>query len=53
MTRALLVQPWREKLGRELPFGMAMECWATEDGWDMANEGFDVGSMGTADNGVA
>lgn len=49
MTRALLVQPWREKLVRELPFGMAMECWATEDGWDMADEGFDVGSMGTAD----
>src|SRR5678815_3375875 len=28
MTRALLVQPWRELLTRELPMGMAMECWA-------------------------
>lgn len=28
MTRALLVQPWREKLIRELPFGMALEGWA-------------------------
>jgi hypothetical protein len=50
MTRALLVQPWREKLTRELPFGMAMECWATQDGWAMADkQGFDVGGLGTND----
>jgi enoyl-CoA hydratase/carnithine racemase len=49
MTRALLVQPWREKLVRELPFGLAMECWATHDGWAMANKDFDVANMGTRD----
>ncbi len=38
MTRALLVQPWRELLTRELPFGMAMECWATHDYWPLADE---------------
>jgi len=38
MTRALLVQPWRELLVRELPFGMAQECWATHGYWPMADE---------------
>jgi enoyl-CoA hydratase/carnithine racemase len=52
MTRALLVQPWREKLIRELPFGMAMECWATHDGWAMGDEkDFDVESMGVREGG--
>jgi enoyl-CoA hydratase/carnithine racemase len=47
MTRALLVQPWREKLVKELPFGMAMECWATHGHWAMADERdeFDIGSL--------
>ena len=35
MTRALLVQPWRELLTRELPMGMAMECWATHEYWPL------------------
>ncbi|MEV7397074.1 enoyl-CoA hydratase/isomerase family protein [Aeromicrobium sp. NPDC092404] len=38
MTRALLVQPWRELLTKELPTGMAMECWATHGYWPMADE---------------
>ncbi|MGH3635004.1 MAG: enoyl-CoA hydratase/isomerase family protein, partial [Mycobacterium sp.] len=38
MTRALLVQPWRELLVKELPFGMAMECWATHGHWAMAED---------------
>ncbi|WP_162180691.1 enoyl-CoA hydratase/isomerase family protein [Sphingobium sp. DC-2] len=38
MTRALLVQPWRELLIRELPFGMAQECWATHDYWPLADD---------------
>ncbi|MBL5973669.1 MAG: enoyl-CoA hydratase/isomerase family protein [Candidatus Leucobacter sulfamidivorax] len=38
MSRALLVQPWREKLKRELPFGMAMEGWATHEYWPLADE---------------
>jgi enoyl-CoA hydratase/carnithine racemase len=39
MTRALFVQPWRELLIRELPFGMAQECWATHGYWPLADEG--------------
>jgi enoyl-CoA hydratase/carnithine racemase len=38
MTRALFVQPWRELLIRELPFGMAQECWATHGYWPLADE---------------
>lgn len=46
MTRALLVQPWREKLIRELPFGMAMECWATHEYWPLADEkDYDMGTL--------
>lgn len=46
MTRALLVQPWRELLIRELPFGMAMECWATHDYWPLADtSGYDMASL--------
>ena len=46
MTRALLVQPWREKLIRELPMGMAMECWATHVYWPMTAEGkFDMSKL--------
>ena len=46
MTRALLVQPWRELLIRELPFGMAMECWATHDYWPLADtEGYDMAAL--------
>lgn len=46
MTRALLVQPWREKLIRELPFGMAMECWATHEYWPLtAHKGYDMSTL--------
>jgi enoyl-CoA hydratase/carnithine racemase len=38
MTRALFVQPWRELFTRELPFGMAQECWATHGYWPLADE---------------
>lgn len=38
MTRALLVQPWREKFIRELPLGMTMECWATQAKWPMVDD---------------
>jgi enoyl-CoA hydratase/carnithine racemase len=46
MTRALLVQPWRELLIKELPFGMAHECWATHGHWAMADDtGYDVETL--------
>jgi enoyl-CoA hydratase/carnithine racemase len=46
MTRALLVQPWRELLIKELPFGMAQECWATHGHWAMADDkGYDVANL--------
>jgi enoyl-CoA hydratase/carnithine racemase len=46
MTRALLVQPWRELLIKELPFGMAQECWATHGHWAMADDkGYDVETL--------
>ena len=46
MTRALLVQPWRELLVRELPFGLAQECWATHGYWPLADEkAYDMGKL--------
>src|SRR5262249_40527035 len=46
MTRALLVQPWREKLIRELPMGMAMECWATHEYWPLtAKKDYDMSKL--------
>jgi enoyl-CoA hydratase/carnithine racemase len=46
MTRALLVQPWRELLTRELPFGMAMECWATHEYWPLtAKKDYDMAKL--------
>lgn len=46
MTRALLVQPWREKLIRELPMGMAMECWATHEYWPLtAKKYYDMSKL--------
>jgi len=46
MTRALLVQPWRELLTRELPMGMAMECWATHEYWPLtAKKGYDMTTL--------
>ncbi len=46
MTRALLVQPWRELFIRELPFGLSMECWATHEYWPLADEaGYDMGAL--------
>jgi enoyl-CoA hydratase/carnithine racemase len=46
MTRALLVQPWRELLTRELPMGMAMECWATHEYWPLtAKKGYDMAKL--------
>lgn len=38
MTRALLVQPWRELMVKELPTGLAMECWATHGYWPLADK---------------
>jgi enoyl-CoA hydratase/carnithine racemase len=50
MTRALLVQPWRELLVRELPFGMAQECWATHGYWPMADEqAYDMETLTNSD----
>ena len=46
MTRALLAQPWREKLIRELPMGMAMECWATHEYWPLtAKKDYDMSKL--------
>lgn len=46
MTRALLVQPWRELLTRELPMGMAMECWATHEYWPLTDKkDYDMSSL--------
>jgi enoyl-CoA hydratase/carnithine racemase len=46
MTRALLVQPWRELLTRELPMGMAMECWATHEYWPLtAKKDYDMAML--------
>jgi enoyl-CoA hydratase/carnithine racemase len=46
MTRALLVQPWRELLTRELPMGMAMECWATHEYWPLtAKKDYDMATL--------
>jgi enoyl-CoA hydratase/carnithine racemase len=49
MTRALLVQPWRERLVRELPNGMAHECWAVHGHWGMAEEGYDIENLQQAE----
>ncbi len=54
MTRALLVQPWRELLTRELPFGMAQECWATHGYWPMADEkSYDIETLTKTDGAPA
>jgi hypothetical protein len=45
MTRALLVQPWRELLTRELPAGMAHECWGVHGYWGMAEKGYDIAKL--------
>jgi enoyl-CoA hydratase/carnithine racemase len=46
LTRSLLVQPWRELLTKELPLGMAMECWATQTHWPLI-EGDGESSVGS------
>jgi enoyl-CoA hydratase/carnithine racemase len=48
MTRALLVQPWRELLVRELPNGMAHESWGVHGYWGMAEEGYDIENLKSA-----
>jgi enoyl-CoA hydratase/carnithine racemase len=45
MTRALLVQPWRDLLIRELPTGMAHESWGVHGYWGMAQEGYDIENL--------
>ncbi|MTD53829.1 enoyl-CoA hydratase/isomerase family protein [Amycolatopsis pithecellobii] len=50
MTRALLVQPWRELLTRELPTGMAHECWGVHGYWGMAEEGYDIANLKKAED---
>ncbi|MCV7100419.1 enoyl-CoA hydratase/isomerase family protein [Mycobacterium palustre] len=45
MTRALLVQPWRELLVKELPNGMAHECWGVHGYWGMAEKGYDIANL--------
>lgn len=50
MTRAVLVQPWRQLLVQELPFGLAHECWGTHEYWPMADEkGYDMATLKKAD----
>lgn len=47
MTRALFVQPWRELFTKELPGGMAQECWATHGYWPLADEAsYDMETLG-------
>jgi len=48
MTRALLVQPWRELLIRELPAGMANESWGVHGYWGMAEQGYDIENLKTS-----
>ena len=50
MTRALLVQPWRELLVKELPNGMAHECWGVHGYWGMAEEGYDIENLKSSSN---
>jgi enoyl-CoA hydratase/carnithine racemase len=50
MTRALLVQPWRELLIRELPAGMANECWGVHGYWGMAQDGYDIENLKSGDS---
>jgi enoyl-CoA hydratase/carnithine racemase len=50
MTRALLVQPWRELLTRELPTGMAHECWGVHGYWGMAEKGYDIANLKNSDD---
>ncbi|WNM31708.1 enoyl-CoA hydratase/isomerase family protein [Streptomyces sp. Li-HN-5-11] len=45
MTRALLVQPWRELLMRELPAGLTNECWGTHGYWGMAEKNYDIENL--------
>jgi enoyl-CoA hydratase/carnithine racemase len=45
MARALLVQPWRELFVRELPAGLANECWGTHGYWGMAQKNYDVENL--------
>lgn len=38
VTRAVLVQPWRELFTKELAFGQGLESWACHDYWPYADE---------------
>lgn len=42
LSRAVFVQPWREIFTRELPYGMALESWASHAYWPMTSDGTDV-----------
>lgn len=39
------MQPWRELLVRELPAGMANECWGVHGYWGMAQQGYDIENL--------
>ena len=33
MTRSVLIQAWREIYMKEIAFGLAHQCWASQDSW--------------------
>jgi enoyl-CoA hydratase/carnithine racemase len=46
VTRAVLIQPWRELFTKELAFGQGLESWACHDYWPMAVEqNFDIAKL--------
>ncbi len=52
VTRAVLVQPWRELFTKELPFGQGLESWACHDYWPYADEqGYDMANLKKTDGG--
>ena len=52
VTRAVLIQPWRELFTKELPLGQGLESWACHDYWPYADEqGYDMANLKKADGG--
>lgn len=45
VSRAVLVQPWRELFTKELSFGQGLESWACHSFWAMANPDYDVANL--------
>jgi enoyl-CoA hydratase/carnithine racemase len=45
ISRAILIQPWRELFQKELGFGQGFESWAFHSHWNMADPTFDITNL--------